>query len=65
MLSEALRNAKVDFRELRLAGSLCGVWGPGAAAGIAGRSQPASAAGAGYAGPTDATLLALHCLLTV
>ena len=65
LLSGPLRNPRVDFRELRLAGPLAGVCGLGIAAGPAGRSVPASAAEAGHAGPSDATLLTLHCLLTV
>jgi hypothetical protein len=65
VLSGPLRNPRVDFRELRLAGPLPGVCGLGAAGGLTGLSQPASAAGAGHAGLADATLLALHCLLTV
>ena len=63
-LSGLSRNPKVDFRELRLGGSLPGVCGLPVAAGPVGRIQPA-AAWAGHAGPRDATLLALHCLLTV
>jgi len=58
------RNTKADYRELRLGGSLPGICGLGVAAGPAGRAQLA-AAWAGNIGPRDATLLALHCLLTV
>lgn len=65
LLSGPLRNPRVDSRELRLAGPLPGICGLGIAAGPAGLSVPASAAGAGHAGPSDATLLMLHCLLTV
>jgi hypothetical protein len=65
LLNGPLRNPRLDFRELRQAGPLAGVCGLGIAAGLAGLSQSASAAGAGHAGESDATLLALHCLLTV
>ncbi len=58
------RNPKVDFREFRIAGPLSGICGLPIAARLAGRSQ-STKAWAGAAGQADATLLALHCLLTV
>ena len=65
VLSGLSRNARADFRELRLGESLCGICGLPVVARLAARAQPATTAGAGYAGQFDATLLALHCLLTV
>ncbi len=65
VLSGLSRNSKVDFRELRLAGSLPGICGLLVAARFATRTQPVTATGARYAGQADATLVALHCLLTV
>jgi len=44
---------------------LPGICGLGVAARLAASTQPAAAAGAGHAGQCGATLLALHCLLTV
>ena len=65
VLSGLSRNPDLDFRELRLSGSLPGICGLGVAARLAASTQPAAAAGAGHAGQCGATLLALHCLLTV
>ena len=65
VLSGLSRNPDLDFRELRLAEPLPGICGLPVAARLAARAQPAAAAAAGYAGQCDATLLALHCLLTV
>ena len=65
VLNGLSRNPDLDFRELRLAGPLPGICGLGVAARLAARAQPAAAAGAGHAGQCGATLLALHCILTV
>jgi hypothetical protein len=65
VLSGLSRNPDLDFSELRLAGPLPGICGLGVAARLAASTQPAAVAAAGYAGQCDATLLALHCLLTV
>jgi len=65
VLSGLSRNTKVDCRELRLDGSSAGICGVPVAAGPSASSQPAAAAGAGHDDQSHATLLALHCLLTV
>jgi hypothetical protein len=65
VLNGLSRNPDLDFSELRLAGPLPGICGLGVAARLAASTQPAAAAGAGHAGQCGATLLALHCLLTV
>lgn len=65
VLSGLSRNPELDFRELRLSGPLPGICGLPVAARLAAHTQPVAAAGASYAGQCGATLLALHCLLTV
>ena len=65
VLSGLSRNPELDFCELRLAGPLPGICGLPVTARPAARTQPAAAAGPGYASQCYATLLALHCLLTV
>jgi len=65
VLNGPLRSSRVDFSESRLAGPLAGVCGLGAAAGTVANPVAASGAGARSSGRRGATLVALHCLLTV
>lgn len=64
-LSVLSRNTKLDSRELRLVLPLVGAGGLSGACLPAGCGRPAVAGRAEGAAWADATLLSLHCLLTV